>query len=315
MRYFPGGVDPAWRNRGDVEIVTFHNWTVSRMRILSIDEERRLITFTGPTRCTSDRCSFVPGNRFFADNVAESLSSPGQWYLDRAARTLTYIAQPGESMEDVVAPRLEQLLVIDGASGITIRGLAFEHTNYTWPQAGYSSFQSEVNLDGAIVLRNARQVTLTGIRVAHTAAHGIVLNGSSIGNRIEDSILADLGAGGIRIGESSRANPPAGDNVIRNNLILSGGRHHPAGCGVLITHSGGNIVENNTIRDFYYTGISAGWSWGYAASAATNNLVRRNVIGQLGQGVLSDMGGVYTLGVSPGTQVTGNLIYDVEAFD
>lgn len=56
------------------------------------------------------------------------------------------------------------------ASGIAIRGLAFEHTNYTWPQAGYSSFQSEAYLDGAIVLRNANRVTLSGIRVAHTGA-------------------------------------------------------------------------------------------------------------------------------------------------
>lgn len=315
MRYFPGSFDPAWRNRSDIEIVTFHNWTISRMRIQSVDEERRMLTFTGPTRCAREWCAFVPGNRFFADNVGDALGRAGEWYLDRQEQTLTYIPLPGDSMDDVIAPRLEQLLVIDGASGITIRGLAFEHTNYTWPQAGYSSFQSEVYLDGAIVLRNAKGVTLSGIRVAHTAAHGIVLNGSSAGNRIEDSVLFDLGAGGIRVGEAARAAPPAGDNVIRNNLILSGGRHHPAGCGILITHSGGNLVENNTIRDFYYTGVSVGWSWGYAASAAVNNIIRRNVIGQLGQGVLSDMGGVYTLGVSTGTQVTGNLIYDVEAYD
>ncbi len=207
------------------------------------------------------------------------------------------------------------MLVIDGAADVTVRGLSFEHTNYVWPQAGYSSFQSEVNLDGAIVLRNAQRVMLDGVRVAHTGTHGIVLTGSSRENTIQNSTLFDLGAGGIRVGESARSNPTPDGNVIRNNMIVSGGRHHPAGCGILITHSGRNTVENNTIRDFYYTGISVGWSWGYNTSAAVGNLIRANRIGQLGQGVLSDMGGIYTLGVSPGTQVTRNLIYDVDAFD
>lgn len=315
MRYLDGGFDPAWKNRGDIEIVTFHNWTISRMRIASIDADRRLLAFTGPTRCTSDYCSFVPGNRFLAENVAEMLGEPGSWYLDRPAGLLTYVPHSGETPSSVIVPRLEQLLVIDGASNITVAGIAFEHTNYTWPQAGYSSFQSEVNLDGAITLRNASNITLSRIRVAHTATHGIVLNGASRGNRIEDSVLFDLGAGGIRVGDTTRPNPPAGDNIIRNNLILSGGRHHPAGCGILITHAANNLIENNTIRDFYYTGVSVGWSWGYNPSPAVGNVVRRNVIGQIGQGVLSDMGGVYTLGVSPGTQVTSNLIYDVNAFD
>jgi hypothetical protein len=62
----------------------------------------------------------------------------------------------------------------------------------------------------------------------------------------------------------------------------------------------------------YYSGISAGWTWGYGPTPTRDNLIAYNHIHQTPQNVLTDMGGIYTLGVSPGTVLRGNHIHDLE---
>jgi hypothetical protein len=99
-----------------------------------------------------------------------------------------------------------------------------------------------------------------------------------------------------------------------NTTIVGGGRLHPAAIGVLVMQSSGNRIEHNTISDLYYTGISVGWSWGYAPTTARDNRIANNRISRIGQEVLSDMGGIYTLGVSPGTVLEHNFISDVKSF-
>jgi hypothetical protein len=74
-----------------------------------------------------------------------------------------------------------------------------------------------------------------------------------------------------------------------------------------------NLVAHNHIHHGGYTGISVGWVWGYGRSISRDNIVVKNHIHHIGQGLLSDMGGIYTLGVSPGTVLKGNHIHHVEA--
>ena len=85
-------------------------------------------------------------------------------------------------------------------------------------------------------------------------------------------------------------------------------------CGILSKHSFGNQISHNHIHDLYYSGISCGWVWGYKESVSKNNCIEKNYIHDIGHGLLSDMGGIYLLGVQPGTVVRCNVIHDVEKY-
>jgi hypothetical protein len=69
-------------------------------------------------------------------------------------------------------------------------------------------------------------------------------------------------------------------------------------------------LAHNEIRDLPYTGVSVGWKWDTQPTGCRENVVRDNHIHHVMQ-KLSDGGGIYTLGLQPGTLLSGNRIHNV----
>jgi parallel beta-helix repeat protein len=104
---------------------------------------------------------------------------------------------------------------------------------------------------------------------------------------------------------------PCGHHAITDNHIHHIGLVNAPAVGIFVLLSGQNRIAHNEVDHTYYTAISVGWSWGYGETPCRENVVEFNHLHDIGQGMLSDMGGVYTLGVQPGTVVRNNLIHDV----
>lgn len=310
-----GDVRADWSNPTDIELHIFHCWSTSRLRLQSV--AGREVTTTGPTFRNLSR-----GTRYLVENVKEALGQPGEWYLDRPTGTLTYLPLPGETPENsaVVAPLLNRVLELRGdpalkawVHDLAFKGLTFAHPNWVTPPKGHCVNQAEVSLEAGVVARGARDCAFEDCAFTHTGAYALELGQACKRCRVERCAFTDLGGGGVKIGEPESRDDDelvASHNTVRDCLLAHGGRTHPAAVGVWIGRSHHNAVEHNDLFDFYYSGISVGWCWGYTPTPAHDNLIAYNHISWMPQEVLGDQGGIYTLGAQPGTELRNNTIHD-----
>ena len=323
FKFKPGDIRP-WQNPDDVLVVVYHSWETSTHRIESIDAENNIVTFTGPAVWPFER--WGKNQRYHVENLREALDSPGEWYLDRSAGMLYYHPLDGEdlSVAEVVAPVTAQLLLLEGEPGedkyvehLHFKGLRFIHSDWPIPQQGHSDPQAAFSIPGAINAVGARFCSVEQCEIAHVGTYGIWFRRGCQDNRIVQNEIHDLGAGGVRIGEGGSPkteDEAASRNLIDNNFIHDGGKIFRAGVGVWVGRSSYNTISHNEISDLDYSGLSIGWCWGYAPSSANHNVIEHNHVHHIGRGVLSDMGGIYTLGISPGTVIRHNIFHDIHSY-
>ena len=302
-------------DNSELEVCMFNVWTMSRSRVRSFDPESRVVSLALPNG-KRDFDTIGPSRWYRYDNVKSALGEHGDWYLDSDTGSLTYVPMPGETPQncEVVVPMHEHVAKFSCSTNIVWRGITFAYAGHNVQSNGNYSGQAAVGAPAAVDAGRSKGIRFERCAVVHTGAYGIRFHWASEDCAVVGCELRDLGAGGIKIGDGRLLD--GGKKVFVRNckvsdcLISEGGRVDPAGVGVWIGHAVSNVVAHCTIRDMYYSGISAGWNWCFAETAR-DNILEWNHIYDIGRNVLSDMGGIYLLGRQPGTVERYNHIHHV----
>lgn len=316
-------------NAKDVDVRIMHFWCDELLPVHSVDAKTGRVETRKPTSMTVR----VEDNYIF-ENVKETLSLPGEWYLERAEGKLYYIPEEGDTVENTVlyAGITEQLMNFRSAKNISFRGIDFVRTDWdhVGKEAAYSgkafdeSHPLYKNIEYGAVHPQAAFETPAAINIS--ASDGIDFTDCSFENisytavkfeqatqncDITSCLFNEIGANAIFI-DGKFVVPATTKNInVTDCHISSYGRIFNNAIGILLTHAIDCDLTHNEIHDGWYTGISVGWNWGYSPNPTNNINISNNLIYDIGNGWLSDMGAIYTLGVQPDTVISGNVIYNV----
>jgi len=337
----PGDV-PVGPTLTHAEAVVMNRWTDSHLPIVGWDPEGHILSFG-----KRSVYQLQPGDLYYLEGAREFCNAPGEWWLDQDNGRLVYRPRPGEDpvRSRAVVARAPVVLRIEGqpernayVENLRLAGLTFSHTEWwfptdpemarrlamAWPAPAHEvgGFgQAAVGVPAAVQAVGLHRSRIERCRFVNLGTYALELGRGCVSNRVWRCEFADLGAGGIKIGETVIR--PAERDVARANEVADchlhfGGRIFHSAVAIWIGQSPDNRIHHNHIHDFYYTGISVGWTWGYDPRArATNQWVAWNHVHHIGVQsdgdgpILSDMGGIYTLGRQVGTRIVNNVWHDI----
>lgn len=330
----PCDLTGGYVNLADIEVETFYNWSVSKMRIAEVDAQAGVLKFTNDRKLSKIHSDHSRPRRFRLENVKEAFGRPGEWYLDRPTGVLSYRPKGEETPETCVveAPCADRVLRVLGEPGKPVENVRFEnvvfrYSNVIVPDSGIYAVQGELNVPAAIELVGVTNVVFDRCTVERTGGWAAACGPETRDCAFDSCLLTDLGAGGVKFGAPyqgySTLKGPAPENAheltsgirVENCLITDGGKVYHAGIGVLAARTWGAKILHNEIAHFDYTAISVGWDWAGQKVYAHDNEIAFNLGYDIGRKVLSDMGILYTLGDQPGTTLHDNVFHDIDVYE
>ncbi|MCQ2431098.1 MAG: InlB B-repeat-containing protein [Clostridia bacterium] len=288
----------------------YHYWTEELSPITAYNHASGEITMLHNTSNT-----VAMGDPYCLENVRCGLDAPGEWFIDYTAKKLYYIPREGDTMDGtkIYAGKQEKLMEFSGAKDITFSGITFAYTNWIFAPLGG---QSAYNAQAAVTVAMGKGINFRDC--AFRCVGGTCLNFGDYDSQAMDCVVdgcsfEQIGMQAVVIAGANNESDSC-KNITVNNCYINGyGNARAHSAGILLTYGSGCTLSHNEITNGSYTAVSVGWSWGYNTHACHENKITDNLIYHIGHAPLSDMGGIYTLGIQTDSFITGNVIYDVEA--
>ena len=177
--------------------------------------------------------------------------------------------------------------------------------------------------DAAVELRYAEDVNFDGCRFEHLGGSGLDYVYACRRGTTTHCTFTDIAMNGYVCGsfspEGLETHLPYAPTDFREVCIgqtVSNCDFHDVtnedwGCvAIAAGYVNGITIDNNTIHDVSYTGISLGWGWNRDLVCMKDNKVHANLIYNYAQHMY-DCAGIYTLGNQPGTVISENVVRDI----
>jgi hypothetical protein len=298
-----------WKNPVDLEVCYLTIWSHGRCKVQAIKREgdKAVITMLQPyfTHAKTKEGVQVSNpahiQRIYVENALELLDEPGEWYLDRAAKTVYYMPREGEDMGkiEVIAPALEKLVELRGTldkpvEHVRFDGITFEHATWLRPsRIGHAEVQANCIIDSDpknwfirtgglenvhnenlkspanIVLHAAKSIRFDRCTFTQLGGAGVDIEVGSQDNVISGCTFFDIAGSAVQIGDVLKDDHHPDDprKIVKNNAVVNCYIHdccldYNGGIGVFAGFTEGTTIAHNEITRLPYSGISVGWGWG-----------------------------------------------------
>ena len=314
-----------------LELLFLHDWSISRVPIRKIDHDNSILHSKFPIGCSAPHYAidhFEKNPRYALEGSVELIDQPGEWAYEQGE--LFYKPLPSQKIHNCnfVIPQLDQLFLIRpttpdrSISNIKISGLTFSHCRFDIPLEGYASGQASVHeyrdgterkgrriMPAAVRLEGITDSTIDNCKFSNIGGSGLWIGRNCSNIKVLNSTFEIIGGNGINLGETDQV-AHAKKIEISNSKIQYCGNHFFGSVGIWIGMAENCKVVNCEVSQLPYSGISLGWKWDDQVTISKSHQIINNHIHHVMQ-VLSDGGGIYTLGRQPGTKISNNHIHDI----
>jgi hypothetical protein len=304
-------------------VVVYHSFTESHHYIDRLITSNNTVIFSNPSHYPIGPDVVSGKQRFHIENLCEALV-PNSFCFVNETKTVYLMTNGSYDPTKVEIITSVKEIVVSIASDeatnpvedIIVDNVAIQHGAWNIDRTAVAEGPSaEFLTSAALFIDNATSIIISNVEISHTGSYGLRIREETSNIIFMNSLVNDTGAGGVWIGDRSRQIPIiANISKILSNEISYGGNVFPTGVGVLVYRADHAIIADNIIHHFRYNGISVGDQSGYGHPWTTNILVQGNYIYNIGQHILCDQGGIYIIGLQPGTVVNGNVVKNVFSY-